>query len=258
MDTTGSSSPDIVPSAGLAAELVVGHVRQLIVKGTLKRGHRLPPERELVRELGVSRTSVRAGLHALAGKGVLVTRRGAGTFVADGPLTLDSDALGVFATLDGCRREEMFEARRTLEVGVAGMAAARATDAGLSAIADAVASMYASLGDPSAFLVCDIRFHRAVGDASGNKILASLVEMVSALFYERRRRTANRQPDLRGTADVHFRIYQAIRDGDRALAERRMSEHLIEAERAQEAEGPEPPGPVGEPGVGDLRQPMNP
>ena len=133
MNTTGSSTA-VAPSEGLAAELVVGHVRQLIVKGTLKRGHRLPPERALVRELGVSRTSVRAGLHALAGKGVLVTRRGAGTFVADGPLTLDSDALGVFATLDGCSREEMFEARRTLEVGVAGMAAGRATGAGLGAI----------------------------------------------------------------------------------------------------------------------------
>jgi GntR family transcriptional repressor for pyruvate dehydrogenase complex len=235
---------DVAPQEGLTAELVVGHVRRLIHDGTLRIGQRLPPERQLVRELGVSRTSVRAGLQALVGKGVLVARRGAGTFVADGPLTLDSEALSFFATLHGFSRDEMFEARRTLEVGVAGMAAARASASSIATIADTVTSMFSSLEDPQAFLVCDIRFHRAVGDASGNKILASLVELVSALFYERRRRTADRHRDLRPIADTHFRIYQAIRDGDRPLAERLMSEHLIEAERAQIAEGPEATGPV--------------
>ena len=230
---------DTRPAGGLAAQLVVGHVRRLIQKGKLGIGARLPPERELVGELGVSRTSVRAGLQALVGKGVLVTRRGAGTFVADGPVTLDSDALSFFAALHGFSREEMFEARRTLEVRVAGMAATRATPVAIAAIADAITSMFASMGDPRAFLVGDIRFHRAVADASGNKILASLVEMVSALFYERRKRTADRQRDLKATADIHFRIYQAIRDGDRLLAETLMSEHLAEAERSQQAEGPD-------------------
>ena len=51
--------------------------------------------------------------------------------------------------------------------------------------------MFASLDEPHAFLIHDIRFHRAVADASGNPILASLVEMVSALFYEQRRKTAS-------------------------------------------------------------------
>ena len=239
MTNTKVSAVDIRPHEGLAAQLVVGHVRRLIQKGKLGIGERLPPERELVHELGVSRTSVRAGLQALVGKGVLVTRRGAGTFVADGPVMLDSDALSFFATLHGFSREEMFEARRSLEVGVAGMAAMRAAATDIAAIADAVTSMFASLDNPQAFLVCDIRFHRAVADASGNKILASLVEMVSALFYEQRKRTADRQRDLRATAETHFRLYRAIRDHDRALAERLMSEHLIEAERAQQAEGPD-------------------
>jgi GntR family transcriptional repressor for pyruvate dehydrogenase complex len=174
------------------------------------------------------------------GKGLLVTRRGAGTFVADGPVVLDSDALSVFATLHGFSRAEMFEARRTLEVGVAGMAAARASASDMAAIADAVTSMYAAVGDAQMFLVCDIKFHRVVADASGNKILASLVEMVSALFYERRRRTAHRQIDLRSSAETHRKIYHAIRDRDRAFAERLMSEHLLQAEREQLAEGPEP------------------
>jgi len=231
----------VTHSDRLAAELVVDHVRRLILEGKLTRGSRLRPERELVDELGVSRTSVRAGLRSLTAKGVLIARRGAGTFVATGPPALDTDALGIFATLHGVSRAEMFEARRTLEARIAGMAATRADGNAIAAIADAVTGMFAALGDPQAFLVCDIRFHRAVAAASGNQILASLVEMVSALFYERRRRTADRRRDLRDVADVHHRIYQAIRGSDAPLAERLMNEHLLEAERLQEAEGPDAP-----------------
>src|ERR1044072_4565291 len=111
----------------MANELVVRPVRELIVRGKFTPGQRLPPERELVREIGVSRTSVRAGLQALAAKGLLVTRHGAGTFIARGPPAFDSEPLNFLAALHGFTRRETFEARRTLEVGVAGMAAERAT-----------------------------------------------------------------------------------------------------------------------------------
>jgi GntR family transcriptional repressor for pyruvate dehydrogenase complex len=221
---------------GLATDVVVDHVRNLIMRGEVRPGQRLPPERELVRQTGVSRTSVRAGLQSLAAKGVLVTRHGAGTFVANGPPVLDSEPLGFLAALHGFSRGEMFEARRTLEVGVAGLAAERATGEQLAALSEEVTGMFASLGDAQEFLVHDIRFHRAVAAASGNPILASIVEMVSAIFYEQRRQTANEARDRRPAATMHRRIYQAIRDHDRAAAERLMHEHLVGAEREQDIE----------------------
>src|SRR5690349_16235102 len=144
-------------------EQVVRHVRDLIVRGQFRPGQRLPTERELVREIGVSRTSVRAGLQALAAKGLVVIRHGAGTFVADGPPLLDSEPLSVLAALHGFTRSQMFEARRTLEVSIARMAAERRTVAQLAAISDAVSAMFATSEDPQAFLVADIRFHGAVG-----------------------------------------------------------------------------------------------
>ena len=207
--------------------LVITHVRGLLRRGKLSPGQQLPPERELARRIGVSRPSVRAALRSLAAKGLLVTRHGAGTFVAAGPPMLDSEPL---------TRAEMFEARRTLEVGVAELAAARATGDGLAAIADAVTGMFAAVDDPQAFLVHDIRFHRAVAAASGNPILASLVEMVSALFYEQRRRTARRARRLQATADMHHQIYLAIRGRDSARAQHLMHEHLVRAEQEQEQE----------------------
>jgi GntR family transcriptional regulator, transcriptional repressor for pyruvate dehydrogenase complex len=228
----------------MAADVVISHIRGLIARGELGPGARLPPERELVREIGVSRTSVRAGLQALAAKGLLVTRHGAGTFIASGPPALDSEPLNFLAALHGFTRRETFEARRTLEVGVAGMAAERATGNVLAAIADEVTGMFASIDDPHAFLVHDIRFHRAVAAACGNPILASVVEMVSGMFYEQRRRTAGRARDRRPAAEMHRQIYQAIRDRDRARAEQLMAEHLRLAEQEQETEGPEPARPA--------------
>jgi GntR family transcriptional repressor for pyruvate dehydrogenase complex len=228
----------------MANELVIRHVRDLIVRGKFKPGQRLPTERELVREIGVSRTSVRAGLQALAAKGLLVIRHGAGTFVANGPPVLDSEPLSLLAALHGFTRKQMFEARRTLEVSIARMAAERATAEQLAAISDAVIGMFAACEEPQAFLVEDIRFHAAVGTASGNPILASVVEMIAALFYEQRRQTADRDRDLRPVAETHWQIYQAIRDREAGRAAHLMSDHLIQAEKAQQAEEPddEPPG----------------
>jgi GntR family transcriptional repressor for pyruvate dehydrogenase complex len=131
----------------------------------------------------------------------------------------------------------MFEARRALEVGVAGLAAERATDDHIATIAEEVTGMFASLDDAHAFLIHDIRFHRAVAAASGNPILASLVEMVSALFYEQRRKTITHGRDLKQSAQAHRNIYHAIRAHDAKRARAAMSEHLSLAQQAQALEG---------------------
>jgi GntR family transcriptional repressor for pyruvate dehydrogenase complex len=77
-----------------------------------------------------------------------------------------------------------------------------------------------------------------VASASGNPIVTSLVEMVSALYYERRRRTAAQASnrDLRDAAEAHRRIYRAIRARDADEARRAMNEHLVQASAYQAAE----------------------
>jgi len=239
--TTGKQSPSKKPFKGVAAELVVRHVRELIERGALGPGDRLPPERELALQVGVSRPSVRAGLRALSAMGVVQSRHGAGTFIRGGPPTLGSEPLSFLAALHGFSGDEMFEARRVLEVGVAGLAAERASGDQLATISEEITGMYASMDDPQAFLVHDIRFHRAVATASGNPILASLVEMVSAIFYEHRRRTASNDRDLKDAADQHRTLYNALRQRDADRARQAMDEHLTIARRRQAAEHPEAP-----------------
>jgi GntR family transcriptional repressor for pyruvate dehydrogenase complex len=221
-----------------STEQVVSHVRSLIERGQVRPGDRLPAERDLAVQIGVSRPTVRAGLRALAAMGVVQSRHGSGTFIPAGPPSLGTEALSFLAALHGFTREEMYEARRILEVGAAGLAAERATPDQVATLAEEVAGMFASMNDPRIFLVHDINFHRAVAAASGNPIVASLVEMVSALYYERRRDTAIQASDrdLRDAAEMHRKIYQAIRAHEPEAARRAMHTHLVQASAHQAQE----------------------
>ncbi|HEY2934218.1 MAG TPA: FadR/GntR family transcriptional regulator [Acidobacteriota bacterium] len=211
---------------------VVFQVSELIKLNQLKPGDRLPPERELAKEMGVSRQALRRGLQSLVSMGVLKSRQGSGTFIAGGPPSLDSEPLQLLAALHGFTFDHLFEARSVLEVSTAGLAAERATGAQLAAIAEEVAEMYATVDDPQQYLIHDIRFHRAVAAASGNPTLSTLVEMVSGVMYERRRQTIERAQDFTESLELHRRIYRAIRDRQPKEARAAMADHIARAQKA--------------------------
>jgi GntR family transcriptional repressor for pyruvate dehydrogenase complex len=217
----------------VAVDLVTAHVRGLIERGELRPGARLPTERELAVQIGVSRPTVRTGLRTLATMGVVQSRQGAGTFITDGPPSLASEPLGLLAALHGLSRDGLFEARRVLEVGTSGLAAERASGDDLAAMSEEVTGMFASVGEPLTFLWHDVRFHRAIAGASRNPVLGVLIDMLGSLFYERRRETIQTATDLRETADAHRRIYHAIRVRDREAARAAMDEHLRDAQASQ-------------------------
>src|ERR1051325_10357683 len=137
---------------GRIGEEILAQVRSLVARGDLRPGDRLPPERDLAVQLGVSRPSVRAALKSLVSMGLLVARRGSGTYVTDGPPALMSEPLALLAALHGFTLGEVFEARRSREALRAGRAAERATGEHLVDMAEEIANMYASLGDPQQFL----------------------------------------------------------------------------------------------------------
>ena len=223
------------------AELVVDVVRGQIERGQLRPGQRLPPERELAARLGVSRPSVRTGLRTLATIGIVRTRHGSGTYVTEGPPRLDARPLRMLSALHGFRSEHLDEARRLLEIAVAGLAAERAGGEQLTAMAEQVSGMFASVEDPQGFATHDARFHRAVAAAGGNPILGSIVEMVTRLFFEQSRALTDRSAeDLRSLALLHRSIYHAIRSRDADRARREMAQHL-----RRPAEPPEAALPAG-------------
>jgi GntR family transcriptional repressor for pyruvate dehydrogenase complex len=231
--TESSDEPEGTRSP-VAARLVVAYIRRLIENGDLGAGDKLPPERELTRLVGVSRSSVRIGIRSLATVGVVEARRGAGTFVAIGPPLFAVNPLPMFAALHGIHQAELFEARMVIEIDLAGLAAERAGGEELAAMSEEVMEMFASLDDGHRFLVHDLRFHRAVAAAARNPLLAAIMEMVADLFYDQRKSTVDSWRGAPDAAEQHRRIYQAIRAHDVQRARLEMGSHLKWAQRDQE------------------------
>ena len=219
---------------------VVEHVRGLISSGKLHPGDRLPPERELARELKISRSSLRAGIGFLSAMGVLKSRHGAGTFVSSGPPQLDSSFFNIPGYLHWFQPAQMFEARLVLESSIAALAAERATDEHIAELAEEVAEMYASLDDPQEYLIHDVRFHRTIARAAQNPILAALMETITANMYDSRHMTVDQASDRKESAEMHREIYRAIRTHSPGQARLTMEAHLKAARTAQMSEAAAP------------------
>lgn len=217
---------------------VVDHIRSLIERGTLQPGDKIPPERELARDLKISRASLRTGIGYLAAMGVMKIKHGVGTFVADGPPEVGKASLSFMGALHGFQSWQMFEARIILESQVAALAADRGKEEHHAALAEEVAEMFAAISSPSDYLIHDVLFHRIISQASGNPILAALIETITSALYDKRRKTVERSTDLRESAEMHREIYRAIRAHKPLDARRLMEQHL---RMAQVAEGLERP-----------------
>jgi GntR family transcriptional repressor for pyruvate dehydrogenase complex len=217
---------------------VVNHIRSLIENGTLQPGDKIPPEREFARSLKISRASLRTGIGYLAAMGVMKVRHGVGTFVADGPAQFGKTSLSLIGALHGFQSWQMFEARIILESHLAGLAAERGKEEHHAALAEEVAEMFAAMNSPADYLIHDLTFHRLVSQASGNPILAAVIETITSALYDSRRKTVERSTDMRQSAEMHREIYRAIRAHNSEEAKNLMEQHLRLAQIAQGMERP--------------------
>src|SRR5215472_14707595 len=212
---------------------VVNHMRSMVENGSLKPGDKIPAERDFARSLNISRASLRAGIGYLAALGVLKIKHGVGTFIADGPPEFGQASLSFIGALHGFQSWQMFEARILLESGLAALAAERSKEEHHAAMAEEVAEMFASIENSGEYLIHDVLFHRIIARASGNPILAAIMETVTSSMYDKRRKTVERATDLRESAGMHRQIYRAIRGRKPTEARRLMEQHLRMAQAAQ-------------------------
>ncbi len=217
---------------------VVNHIRTLIENGTLQPGDQIPPEREFARSLKISRASLRTGIGYMAAMGVMKIRHGVGTFVADGPPQFGTASLSLIGALHGFQSWQMFEARIILESHLSALAAERGKQEQFATLAEEVAEMFASMDSPADYLIHDLLFHRIVSQASGNPILAAIIETITSALYDSRRKTVERSTDMRESAEMHREIYRAIRARNAKEAHDLMEQHLRMAQIAQGMERP--------------------
>jgi GntR family transcriptional regulator, transcriptional repressor for pyruvate dehydrogenase complex len=165
-------------------------------------------------------------------------RHGVGTFVADGPPQFGTASLSLIGALHGFQSWQMFEARIILESHLSALAAERGKQEHFSALADEVADRCGSMNSPADYLIHDLLFHRIVSQASGNPILAAIIETITSALYDARRKTVERSTDMRESAEMHREIYRAIRARNGKEAHNLMEQHLRMAQIAQGMERP--------------------
>ena len=136
---------------------VIEQIKELLVKGELKRGDRLPPERQLADMLGVSRPSLREALRALEYAGMLETRVGEGIFVADGDSIMMNNLL-MLHLIKQYALEEMIEVRKVLETSNVRFAVLRARDEDLAALKEILEQSRSQIANKAAFIKSDYAF----------------------------------------------------------------------------------------------------
>jgi GntR family transcriptional repressor for pyruvate dehydrogenase complex len=206
---------------GSATDQALAKIKELISSGEFTAGARLPTERELTRRFGVSRSSLREAVRALAVVGVLEPRVGDGTYVT----TLEPDLLltGIAFVGDLARAESLLEihdVRRILEPEATRRAAQRLTDDDFTLLADCLRRMETADSVP-AFIEADTAFHRIILDACGSRTLASLIQNLSSGTVRARMwQSVVARGAVEATVASHWSIYTALvaRDADRAAA----------------------------------------
>ena len=168
------------------SDAVAASLERRILEGSLKPGDRLPPERELALEFGVSRPSLREAIQKLASKGMVQSRQGGGTYVTD---RLESSFFDPWQEMMGAHpnlREDMLEFRRMLEGQAAEWAAERATESDLTRLEQTFNALNDafSADDLDRRSTADIAFHQAVGEASHNALLGHLSAALLRLMHD--------------------------------------------------------------------------
>jgi GntR family transcriptional regulator, transcriptional repressor for pyruvate dehydrogenase complex len=218
-------SPMQVPKA---SEVLANELRESILSGKFPEGTALPPERDMVTQTQMSRTTVREALRILEVQGLvrIKTGRSGGAFVQRPDR--DSVANTVSLVIRGrqIRLAAMLEAREGIEPVCAQLAAKYRTDADLDRLEEANAAIAAD-GPLEDFLQANVDWHVAVATASHNELLTGFMTALSRAIYTS---TDNRgfidAEVRRTTAKAHARITEAIRAGDADAALRRMTRHV--------------------------------
>lgn len=229
------------------SQQVVDYILQSIDRGELKRGDRLPGEREFAEALGISRVPLREAIAALTAMGVVEKRQGDGNYIAGASPEALGRILRTCAVLDHGLAGDLFEARALVEGAAARLAARNATDEDVEALYAEIGRMEEAVpayirGERrlADMLTLDDLFHLRCAAASHNQFYIQFVSIVHTAgadmgLYER---TYGRFPEkYYDSVKFHRRVADAVANRDELAAEDAMREHIESIRANTEEEG---------------------
>ncbi|EKV25951.1 GntR-like protein [Caenispirillum salinarum AK4] len=221
-----------------ASETAFNRLRRMILQSELPPRRRLPPERDLAAEFGVSRGALRSALAQLEEEGLIWRHVGRGTFVTARATAPAADGLGDEAgppavpqlfRPDTTNPQEVMEARLILEPHLCGLAAHRSSPAQIAFMETCLAEGAAAEDIPT-FERWDGALHRSIAEAAGNSLMAEVFRAIDSVrdqeIWGRLKRQSVTPARRRAYVRQHGAVVEAIRDRDAEAAKRLMREHL--------------------------------
>lgn len=206
--------------------------RQLLdylLSGQVEVGQRIASERKLADALGIGRSTVREALKSLHLLGLVDVRQGDGTYLVKPDSGLLPQVLEWGLLLGERRTLELVEARRVIEVDLAGLAALRREPDELDVLRERLSDMRASVDDRAAFVEADVAFHLSVAASARNRVLANMLEGIASLLHVWITRVIEAADSTDPSYQEHLPIFDAIERQDDRGARQAMADHLAKA-----------------------------
>lgn len=206
-------------------EVIIQQIKNQIKKGILKPGEKLPSERKLADQLGVSRASVREAIQALAFSGYLEVIQGKGTYILEIAIKYD-EIVNFFSEFSNYSLDYLMEARIMLEGEFARLAALNASQEEIDVI-ERVFNEIASSKDLNTFFVKDLEFHLTIAKATHNPIMNGLMKIIGEMLYKETQKIIEISGDTKeNTIETTGELVQAIKKRNAEQAKELMSEHI--------------------------------
>jgi len=221
---------------------IVNQIRRLISEGHLKPGDRLPSERELVKEFGVSRPSLREALNSLVATGFLEVKRAKRTFVKSVTSERIQDPLSLLIKNDTQKIFDLIEVRKAMETWGAYHAAQRAIEEDVQQLEGIIAEMRKAFEEGRSWEKQDADFHLAMARATHNTIQTHLMSTIYDLLRESVARVFTERGKVKKLLQQHYRLFNAIKNRSPDKARERILEHLNYVESQVKAFGAQKKG----------------
>ncbi|MCJ7688760.1 MAG: FadR family transcriptional regulator [Clostridiaceae bacterium] len=210
-------------------EQVILQIKDMIDKGILKKGDKLPSERALVEQLQISRTSIREALRALEVIGLIDCRQGEGNYIKESFQDNLFEPLSIMFMLEESNQDEIWELRKMMEVEASGLAAKRITDDKLQELKE-IFQRFMNSVDEDVTAEIDKEFHYKIAECSGNILVFNILKTVSTLvdhfIVDARKLILVQEKNKKILFDQHKNVYLAIEKRNSAAARQAMREHL--------------------------------
>jgi len=217
---------------GRLYEEIVNQIQDLIVQEQLQPGDKLPPERQLIEQFGVSRTVVREAIRALEEKGLVEVKHGSGVYVSQLSPDSVSGPLALFLRVSRGSLIALLEVREILEVEIAGLAAERATEEDKKEMERALLYEAEILDTSDQRFETDLRFHELIAKATHNEVLPILLNPLAELLRENRRVIGELPEMIELSLRDHQAILEALKNKDKEQAREAMRRHLQAVKKA--------------------------